>query len=331
MTSTSTDRRLGLSSGVAFKAPVRAATTAAITLSGEQTIDGIACVTDDRVLVKNQTDQTTNGVYVCDTGSWERDLDFDGSNDIRKGTLVLVNVGTVNAQTVWVVTSSDPITFESSNITFSQFNPSVLAGTTGTGLLVLQTGPTLVTPNIGAATGTSLALSGALSAAGGTFAGSLNLSSSLAGNVTFPAAQHASTDVNTLDDYEEGTFTPVVTVGGSTAILTSQYAVGTYTKEGNRCLYSLAVNFGSTVGAGSVVAIGGLPFVSATVTNMVGVGSIFGTGLLAIVGQLQATIPTSTDAIGLSFLSTGTASNLSSSNLTTSVFLRISGQYQTAS
>lgn len=55
MTSIQIDRTDGLSSSVAIKGPCRVATTANVTLSGEQTIDGVAVVTDDRVLVKDQT------------------------------------------------------------------------------------------------------------------------------------------------------------------------------------------------------------------------------------------------------------------------------------
>ena len=68
MTSPSTDRRYGLNSSMAFKVPAKAATTANITLEDEQTIDGIACDTADRVLVKDQTDTTETGVSVVDTG-----------------------------------------------------------------------------------------------------------------------------------------------------------------------------------------------------------------------------------------------------------------------
>lgn len=120
MTSATTDRRLGLSPGVAIKTPCRVTTTAAITLSGEQTIDGVAAVTDDRVLVRNQSDQTTNGIYVCDTGTWERDKDFDGNNDIVKGTIVRVTNGTLYSDSYWAVTTANPITIDSSSLTFSQ-------------------------------------------------------------------------------------------------------------------------------------------------------------------------------------------------------------------
>ena len=130
MTSVKTYRVEGLSAAVSIKAPVKVATTANITLSGEQTIDGVAVeafegfqvstiTEDDRVLVKNQTTTTQNGIYVVRTGTWLRAKDFDGSRDVATGTLIPVQSGTVNAKSYWrLTTSSNPIVFGTDNITF---------------------------------------------------------------------------------------------------------------------------------------------------------------------------------------------------------------------
>lgn len=103
------DRLNGLVGSVAIKAPCRAATTAAITLSGEQTIDGVALVTGDAVLVKDQGSGVDNGIYVVDTGTWNRRQDFDGSNDVVEGTMVKVNAGTVGQGFWYVTTTGSPI------------------------------------------------------------------------------------------------------------------------------------------------------------------------------------------------------------------------------
>lgn len=118
MASVSTDRRFGINSGIAIKVPCVAATTANITLSGEQTIDGVACVTGDRVLVKNQTTATENGIYRVDTGVWSRDADFDGSYDVVQGTLINVVSGTANGGFVFELTTADPV-IGSSSLTFA--------------------------------------------------------------------------------------------------------------------------------------------------------------------------------------------------------------------
>jgi len=78
-----------------FKRSVRVATTANITLSATQTIDGIVLVVGDRVLVKDQTAQAENGIYVVSATAWTRSLDADTSSKIASA-IVAVDNGTVN-------------------------------------------------------------------------------------------------------------------------------------------------------------------------------------------------------------------------------------------
>jgi hypothetical protein len=94
--------------------------------------------------------------------------------------------------------------------------------------------------------------------------------------ITFPATQSASTDANTLDDYEEGTFSPTV-IGTSTAG-TASYGgqVGRYTKVGNRVLFSVELLWSGGTGSGNL-RITGLPFTSNATGNPVpaiGIGDI---------------------------------------------------------
>jgi hypothetical protein len=116
---TTTDRVAGLNGSVGFKAPCRVATTAAITLSGEQTIDGVAIVAGDRVLVKNQASGVDNGIYIASTGAWSRALDFDGVRDARNGTLVYVTSGSANGGDVFAMTATDPVTVGTTSLSFS--------------------------------------------------------------------------------------------------------------------------------------------------------------------------------------------------------------------
>lgn len=115
-----TDRTDGLVGHLGIKAPVRAATTAAITLSGEQTVDGVACVTGDRVLVKNQAAGADNGIYVVDTGDWSRARDCDGTYDVVQGSMVRCNSGSSNSGGLFVLSTSDPITIGTTSLTWSR-------------------------------------------------------------------------------------------------------------------------------------------------------------------------------------------------------------------
>ena len=78
-----------------FKKSVKVATTANITLSGLQTIDGVLLVNGDRVLVKNQTAFPDNGIYIAVSGTWARSTAADCSNEIDSA-VVGVEQGTVN-------------------------------------------------------------------------------------------------------------------------------------------------------------------------------------------------------------------------------------------
>jgi len=115
---TAIDRRLGVYGQAAIKLPCRVATTAAITLAGLQTVDGVSLVAGDRVLVKNQASAIENGIYSADTGTWGRAQDFNGSRDIVKGTLVTSLEGTTNGASLWRVTTADPVIIGTSAIAF---------------------------------------------------------------------------------------------------------------------------------------------------------------------------------------------------------------------
>ena len=75
--------------GVNRKVPVRVETTANIVLSGEQTINSVAVVNGDSVLVKDQTDQTQNGIYVASTGAWARRNDADSSTELNHAIVAI--------------------------------------------------------------------------------------------------------------------------------------------------------------------------------------------------------------------------------------------------
>jgi len=107
--------------GLAWKLAARVATTANLAvLSGLLTIDTITVISGDRVLVKNQTTQSNNGVYVAAAGAWTRAVDMDLAAEFI-GAAVFVDEGAVNGDTAWVQTTPAPITVGTSNIVFVQF------------------------------------------------------------------------------------------------------------------------------------------------------------------------------------------------------------------
>lgn len=125
--------------GLDAKASVRAATTTNISLTGSQTIDGVACVIGDRILVKDQSTPAQNGIYVIAAGAWTRATDADAWTELP-GAYVWTEQGTVNADTGWVCTSDQGGTLGTTNVTWTQFSGAAQIGA-GAGLT--KTGNTI--------------------------------------------------------------------------------------------------------------------------------------------------------------------------------------------
>ena len=116
--------------GWKWKEPVRAASTANITLSGAQTIDGVSVVAGDRVLVKNQSSAAANGIYIAATGAWSRSADFDAGSEVV-GATVFVSEGSANGNSQWNMTTDGPITIGTTSLVWVQVGggSSYTAGT----------------------------------------------------------------------------------------------------------------------------------------------------------------------------------------------------------
>jgi len=111
------------------KESVRVATTADITLSGLQTIDGVSVEAGDRVLVKNQNQGAQNGVYVVAAGaSWSRAKDADQNSEMKSGTFFFVSEGAVNGDKFWVLTTNNPIVLGETELGFSVVGSGDLSG-----------------------------------------------------------------------------------------------------------------------------------------------------------------------------------------------------------
>jgi hypothetical protein len=128
-----------IAQGIDAKASVVAASTANLTLSGAQTIDGVSVIAGDRVLVKDQTTTTNNGIYLCASGSWTRTTDADTYSELV-AAYTFVEGGTVNANNGFICTIPTSGTLGTTPITFAQFSG---AGQVIAGAGLTKTGNTL--------------------------------------------------------------------------------------------------------------------------------------------------------------------------------------------
>lgn len=126
-----------LLAGLSWKGEVRVATTANGTLAtafaNGQTIDGIVLATGDRILLKNQTTQSENGIrVVAASGAPARATDADSTGDLNNAT-VSVTEGTVNGGLSFTQTTKNPVV-DTSNIVWAQFNAGQTYSADGQGL-----------------------------------------------------------------------------------------------------------------------------------------------------------------------------------------------------
>jgi hypothetical protein len=131
--------------GLKIKTACRAATTANITLSGLQTVDGVALNNLDRVLVKEQGAPATNGIYLAVSGGpWTRTADADTWSELYGATVFITN-GTVNANSTWAATIPSSGVLGVDEIRFALFGASA-SYTAGTGLNLIGSQFSLATP-----------------------------------------------------------------------------------------------------------------------------------------------------------------------------------------
>lgn len=121
-------------SGLTAKTSVAAASTSNLTLSGTQTVDGVALIVGNRVLAKNQTTASQNSVYIVASGAWTIAPDF-AQGQLANGAFMAVEAGTVNASKSFNLTTPDPITVGTTALTFSPYAAGI-AYTAGSGLLL---------------------------------------------------------------------------------------------------------------------------------------------------------------------------------------------------
>ena len=300
---------------------------ATLTISGSTitAIDGVTLSTDDRIIIKDETNSAHNGIYVYTSSTvLTRADDFNTPTEMAGGDFVFVQQGTLYNDTGWVMT--DPVTtVGTSDVNFVQFSGagSFTAGAgltlTGTefsvnvdglttdiqgGNVVVKTSAQLTTPNIGEATGTSLTATGNVSGGNLTTAGVVSATGNITGgNLTTGGAVEATGSVTggsltdgtatlssgALSGATTGTFSGNVSAGN----LTSTGAV--YTDNINEESTNAGITFGHEVLGGQAtftanVAGGNLTtggVVSAT-GNVSG-GNLTTSGVVEATGNIDST------------------------------------------
>ena len=131
--------------GLDVKNSVRVATTANGTLSSafanNSTVDGVTLATGDRILLKDQSTGSQNGIYTVNaSGAPTRATDFDADSEVTGGTFFFVEEGTVNADNGFVMTNDGTVTVGSTALVFTQFSG---AGQVTAGSALTKSGNTL--------------------------------------------------------------------------------------------------------------------------------------------------------------------------------------------
>lgn len=273
-------------------------------------------------------------------------------------TLGVNNADIISLSTTGLAVTGGPLTGTSASFSttlsvtgHTTFEGITSTGATGTGKLVYSISPVLTGTvsannisaigNIKEVAGNSFLLENTTQNStaqiwnsGGTGASAismdfpLDISTSTAGQIKFPATQNASSNVNTLDDYEEGAWTPAASFAGGNGDLSYSIQAGQYTKIGRQVTCVAYLLFSETTASGNL-SISGLPFTSSSITNLLGGFGIFTDNLALIVGAPVGFINTSSTTIPLSYTGTGASTTISNTNTGANALFRMSFTYFT--
>jgi hypothetical protein len=311
--------------GISWKQPVVCGTTANITLSGLQTLDGVTVVAGDRVLVKNQSTSSQNGIYLASATAWSRAPDADTWDELISA-ICFVESGSTLAGSAWYCTIQPGGTIGTTAITWSNFSVAATY-TAGTGLTL--------TDYVFSITNTGVA-----AAAYGSASKTLTATVNAQGQLTVLAATDiaiANTQVSGLGTMSTQAASSVaitggtingVTIGGSTAgaITGTTITATTFNGAGTGLTgtasgLSIGGNAATSTSATTATnlaagAAGSLPYQSATATT-----AMLSAGANGQVLTLASGVPswaTPTTGTVTSVGGTGTVSGISLSGTVTS-------------
>lgn len=243
-------------------------------------------------------------------------------------TAFTMQIAPASVNSVIVVVSGitqDPSTYTISGTTLT-FSAAPPTGTNNISVRHLGVAGIPNTPSAGSVVATSIA-DGVITAA--KFASGQTPSFN---GITFPVTQVPSADANTLDDYEEGTWTPGLTFGGnSVGMGLVAYRTGCYTKVGNivnaYCYVALNAKGSST----GIVSVTNFPFTSSSYAGYAyGAATVWMTAGTGVSGSLMGYIVPNTTKVDILYLQTGSQSGLTDSNCTNSTEFMVNVTYRVA-
>ena len=296
-----------LALGISWKQPVNAGTTANITLSGTQTIDTVAVVAGDRVLVKNQTAQAENGIYVAAAGAWSRSPDADTYDEMISALVFIESGGQAGAAYYCPIQPGGTL-----GVTAITWNNFSVGGVyfAGTGLN-LSGGDTFNISN------TTVAAGGYGSASAvPTFTVNAQgqLTAAADANIAIAATQITS---GTIDSARlSGTYSGITGVGTLTDLTVSNVITGSI--SGNAATATTATSATSATTATNIAggATGSVPYQSAASTTTFLAAGSNGQVLTLASGVPSWSTPTTGTVTSVS--GTGTVSGISLSGTVTS-------------
>ena len=310
--------------GLSWKQPVLCATTANISLTGVQTLDGISAVAGSRVLVKNQTAAAENGIYISAASAWARSTDANDWTELLSA-IVFVESGTTLAGSAWYCTAQPGGTIGTTAVVWSNFSVASVY-TAGTGLTlasyqfsITPVGtagtygsasqvPVFITNASGqvtSVTNTSIAIAGNQITSGtidtarlsGSYTGITGVGTLTAGtwNASVIGVVYGGTGAATLTGYVKGSGTAALTAS-STIPSSDISGLGTMSTQNAN---NVAITGGTITTLTSPIAVGSGGTGASTLT-----GYVKGTGTAALTAS--STIP-SGDISGLGTMATQNA------------------------
>ncbi|UCI24572.1 hypothetical protein [Mesorhizobium sp. B2-8-5] len=253
--------------------PVRLATTGNITLYGLQTIDGVAAQVGDRVLVKDQADQTQNGIYTVSEGQWYRAADARAARTMQKGTTVHVQEGAVSADRVYAFETLDPVIGADPIVLSFYLSQDTLGGAVNAANAAAASAAAALTSKNAAATSATNAAGSATAATGSASAASTSAtnaatSATNAGNSATAAAGSASTASSSSTS--AGTSASAATGSATAASNSATAASGSATSAATSASNAAA----SAVAAANALAALGYTFSTSTTDADPGNGTL---------------------------------------------------------